>query len=328
MTDFSKYEELLGINCFSVIKNYTAVKKKERIYNREVSEKVRELSDAFAKEKDTNKLLSILSEFYRKYGVGKLGLNKAFRVRSGGGDLLAPINFTGSVVLDDLVGYEEQKRLLKENTEAFIAGRPANNVLLYGDAGTGKSTSVKAILNEYYKDGLRMVEIYKHQCKYLSRVIDEVKDRNYKFIIFMDDLSFEEFETDYKYLKAVIEGGLEPRPDNVLIYATSNRRHLIRETWKDKGDIDSDDLHRNDTVSEKLSLADRFGVSIGYFRPRPAEYLNIVKELAKKSGKIKMSDEELSAKASTWAIRHGGYSGRTAKQFVDNLLGAEEKDED
>ena len=149
-----------------------------------------------------------------------------------------PINNTEDVRLDDLIGYEIQKQKIVENTEAFVAGRKANNALLFGDSGTGKSTTIKAIINEYYDQGLRMIEIYKHQFQDLSQVISQIKNRNYRFIIYMDDLSFEEFETEYKYLKAVIEGGLEIKPDNVLIYATSNRRHLIRETWTDRTDLE------------------------------------------------------------------------------------------
>ena len=181
------------------------------------------------------------------------------------------------------MGYELQKGKLIANTEAFIKGKKANNVLLYGDSGTGKSTSIKAILNEYYKDGLRMIEIYKHQFKDISDVIAQIKNRNYKYILYMDDLSFEEFEIEYKYLKAIIEGGLETKPDNVLIYATSNRRHLIRETWGERRQS-VDDVHGGDSMQEKLSLASRFGESIYYGAPDQKEYRIIVKELAKRYG--------------------------------------------
>lgn len=323
--DFAPIEEKLGINCFSVITNYHSVAKKERIFNKSVSEKVQELSELIEKAADVDGVYDVVTDFYKRYGVGMFGLNKAFRVTDGGEELLIPITGTGNVVLSDLIGYEIQKQQLIENTEAFVQGRKANNVLLYGDAGTGKSTSVKAILNQYYDQGLRMIEIYKHQSKDLSRVIDMVKNRNYKFIIYMDDLSFEEFETDYKYLKAVIEGGLEPKPDNVLIYATSNRRHLIRETWKDKNDTENGDIHRNDTMQEKLSLANRFGVSIAYFKPTPKEYQNIVSELMKRHPEIEISPEELRAEANAWEISHNGFSGRTAQQFVDHIVGTRSK---
>ena len=184
-----------------------------------------------------------------------------------------------------------------------------------------KSTSIKAILNQYYDRGLRMIEVYKHQFQDLHDVIAQVKNRNYKFIIYMDDLSFEEFEIEYKYLKAVIEGGLEKKPDNVLIYATSNRRHLIRETFRDKSDRD-EELHTNDTVQEKLSLFARFGVTIYFGGPSKKEFQNIVTMLAKKAG-IQMCEEELLLQANKWELSHGGLSGRTAQQFIDYLLGKE-----
>ena len=194
-------------------------------------------------------------------------------------------------------------------------------MLLYGDAGTGKSTSVKALINEYYDQGLRMIEIYKHQFRDLSAVLGQIKNRNYWFIIFIDDLSFEENEVEYKFLKAVIEGGVETRPDNVLIYATSNRRHLIRETWNDRTDMEHNgDIHRSDTVEEKLSLASRFGVAINYNAPTPREYQDIVRALAARQG-IGMEEKELLARANTWEVRHGGFSGRTAQQFVHYLEG-------
>lgn len=321
--DFSTLENDLGLNCFTIIENYQSVGKKEAIYNKNVSEKVQELSANFEAAQTDDELYKVVTDFYAAYGVGKFGLNKAFRVAEENetGEFLIPITNTSDVVLDDLVGYDSQKKQLVDNTEAFVSGRKANNVLLYGDAGTGKSTSIKAILNQYYDRGLRLIEVYKHQFKDLSRIINEIKNRNYRFIIYMDDLSFEEFETDYKYLKAVIEGGLEPRPENVLIYATSNRRHLIRETWSDNEDVDPEDIHRNDTVQEKLSLSDRFGVKIGYFRPKPNQFYDIVLTLAHRNPNITLSDEELKRQAQIWEVRHGGFSGRTAQQFVDYLSG-------
>ena len=235
-----------------------------------------------------------------------------------------PINNTEDVRLDDLIGYEIQKQKIVENTEAFVAGRKANNALLFGDSGTGKSTTIKAIINEYYDQGLRMIEIYKHQFQDLSQVISQIKNRNYRFIIYMDDLSFEEFETEYKYLKAVIEGGLEIKPDNVLIYATSNRRHLIRETWTDRTDLENNNgMHKSDTMQEKLSLVNRFGVTINYSKPSQKEYFQIVVGLAEKNG-IHMTEEELCAEANKWELSHGGISGRTAQQFINYLAGKQE----
>jgi predicted AAA+ superfamily ATPase len=241
--------------------------------------------------------------------------------------LFQAINNLDQVMLDDLIGYELQKQKLIENTKAFVKGQRANNVLLFGDSGTGKSTSIKAIVNEFYDQGLRMIEIYKHQFKDLSNVIAEIKNRNYRFIIFMDDLSFEEFEIEYKFLKAVIEGGIETKPDNILIYATSNRRHLIRETWKDRNDMEKDqELHRSDTMQEKLSLVNRFGVTIFYERPSQTEYFHIVEELAKGEG-LKIDSDSLKVEANIWEMRHGGISGRTAQQFINHLLTLQQLEE-
>lgn len=323
--DFSELESKLGINCFSQISDYKAVEKKDLMYNKSVSEKVRALSKKLEAAKDEQDFFNAITSFYKDYGVGMFGLNKAFRIGEKGNNEFEflPINNMDQVTLDDLVGYEIQKKKLVDNTEAFVKGNKANNVLLFGDSGTGKSTSIKAIVNQYYDQGLRMIEIYKHQFKYLSAIIAHIKNRNYKFIIYMDDLSFEEQETEYKFLKAVIEGGVETRPDNILIYATSNRRHLIKESWNDRNDQDNtNDRHHSDTVEEKLSLVNRFGVTINYSKPTPKEYFNIVIELAHRSG-VKMSDEELRAEANKWELSHGGISGRTAQQFINYVLGKE-----
>ena len=320
--DFSEIEASLDINCFSIISNYHAVTKKERMYNKNVSVMVRSISKAIEQVKNENEIFQIITDFYQQYGVGMFGLNKAFRIRPNDeGVEFLPINNMESVYLNDLVGYELQKEMLVENTKAFVNGKPANNVLLYGDAGTGKSTSIKAIVNEFYEDGLRMIEIYKHQFKDLSNIIAQIKNRNYRFIIYMDDLSFEEFEIEYKFLKAVIEGGVETKPDNVLIYATSNRRHLVKETWNDRDDMSDDGLHHSDTMQEKLSLVARFGLSICYEKPNQKNYFHIVCELAKKHPELKMSEEELCAEARKWELSHGGTSGRAAQQLINYLLG-------
>ena len=328
--DFSALEQATGLDCFDVIEHFQAVEKKEQIYNKSVSEKVQELSALIEGAKDGAEMFGIVTDFYKRYGVGMFGLNKAFRIspyyESGKSELLEAITTTGDMKLSDLVGYESQKQRLVENTEAFVEGRKANNVLLYGDAGTGKSTSIKAILNQFYDRGLRMIEVYKHEFKYLQRIIAQIKNRNYRFIIYMDDLSFEEFEIEYKYLKAVIEGGLEVKPDNVLIYATSNRRHLIRETWTDRPDAVRDDMHENDTVQEKLSLSARFGLTIGYYRPSRQEYYDMVQILARRHPEITLTDEELKAGAVRWEMAHSQISGRAAQQFINSLLSkAQEK---
>ena len=323
--DFRPIEAALGINCFSLISDYKAIVKKELMYNKNVSEKVQALSLKLETAKDENEFFNYVTDFYKAYGVGMFGLNKAFRVIGGdNGVTFTPINNMDKVMLDDLIGYEIQKKKLVENTEAFVQGRKANNALLFGDSGTGKSTSIKAIVNEYYDQGLRMIEIYKHQFKDLSNVIASIKNRNYKFIIYMDDLSFEEFEIEYKFLKAVIEGGVETKPDNILIYATSNRRHLIKETWNDRNDLESNNgLHRSDTIEEKLSLVNRFGCQISYSKPSQKEFFDIVIGLARKNN-VKMTDEELMAEANKWELSHGGISGRTAQQFINYCLGGRE----
>lgn len=324
--DFAPIEKALGIDCFSRISNYKAIGKKELMYNKNVSEKITALSEKLEQAADENEFFDEITGFYRDYGVGMFGLNKAFRVKEKDGNEveLVAINNMDKVMLDDLVGYEIQKQKLVDNTAAFVAGRKANNVLLFGDSGTGKSTSIKAIVNEFYPQGLRMIEIYKHQFKDLSNVIAQIKNRNYRFIIYMDDLSFEEFEIEYKFLKAVIEGGVETKPDNILIYATSNRRHLIKETWNDRNDMENGNgIHRSDTIEEKLSLVNRFGVTINYSKPSQKEFFHIVTELAHREG-IQMTDEELCQKANAWELSHGGISGRTAQQFINYLAGKEE----
>lgn len=322
--DLNKVDEYLEIECFKYIHNYENSNEKNKYFNKRVRDRIIELADNIEKVEDENGLLEIVTKFYNLSGVGKLGLHKAFRVVTDEEHNvnIKPITNIEHIYLSDLVGYELQKKKLTDNTEAFIEGRRANNVLLFGDSGTGKSSSIKAILNEYYDRGLRMIEIQKHQFGDLFNVIEQIKDRNYKFIIYMDDLSFEEYEIEYKYLKAIIEGGLEKRPDNVLIYATSNRRHLVREKFSDKEER-RDDLHSSDTVQEKLSLSARFGVSIFYVAPNKKEYMNIIKVLAEKYN-VKMDKDELFAEANKWELSHGGLSGRTAQQFINYLLGKQD----
>ena len=281
----------------------------------------RKLADA-----ESNKdFRRIVTDEYEKYGAGIYGLYRAFRVSAGadGSAEIVPIAETVDVTFDDLIGYESQKETLRANTEAFVNGEQANNVLLYGDSGTGKSTSIHALMHDYFDRGLRLVEIGKQTRALLPQVLSEVKKRNYHFIIFLDDLSFEENESDYKELKAMLEGALESREDRVLIYATSNRRHLIRETWGDRSDMEyNEDIHRSDTMEEKLSLASRFGVTIYYSKPDPKEYMNIVRSLAERRG-LQTAGTDLEDEARKWELRHGGMSGRTASQFITWLQGQE-----
>ena len=320
--DFTDVEERLGVSLYSLIRDYVQTDDDRRLYSRRVRDRIQTLSGRLSAAETPEEFKADLDSFYHDFGCGKFGLHKAFRVIHREGETqcqIVPITNIAHIRLDDLVGYEIQKKKLRENTEAFLEGRQANNCLLFGDAGTGKSSSIRAILNEYYDRGLRIIEVYRHQFKDLVDIIAQIKNRNYRFIIYMDDLSFEENETDYKYLKAVIEGGMEKRPDNVLIYATSNRRHLVRETYGDKeGDI-RQDMHTSDTVQEKLSLSLRFGVTIYFGAPVKTEYDGIVLGLALRAG-IDMPQDELLRKAGSWELSHGGRSGRCAQQFIDYLL--------
>lgn len=320
--DFSPMMTRLRVSGFRLILDYTPSSQESKVYNTRIRDRICHLAEQFNENDSPEEMKETLTQFYQDYGVGKFGLHKAFRIENrGNGAEIVPILNIAHVRLDDLVGYEIPKQKLVENTEAFVYGRKANNCLLFGDAGTGKSSSIKAIANEYYDRGLRIIEVYKHQFRDLNDVIAQIKNRNYKFIIYMDDLSFEEFEIEYKYLKAVIEGGLEKKPKNVLIYATSNRRHLVREKFSDKEER-RDDLHAGDTVQEKLSLVSRFGVSIFFCAPDKKEFEHIVEVLAERQG-VSLTREELLLEANKWELMHGGLSGRTAQQFIDYLLGKE-----
>lgn len=318
--DFTGMVEALGISDFDLALNYNCSTRESKVYNTRICKRIVSLAERFSMDSSPSEMKKTLTEFYRDYGVGKFGLHKAFRIvhRDNGADIV-PITNIAHVNLDDLVGYEAAKKKLTDNTEAFVNGKPCNNCLLFGDAGTGKSSSIKAIANKYYENGLRIIEVYKHQFIDLNDVIAQIKDRNYKFILYMDDLSFEEFEIEYKYLKAVIEGGLEKKPKNVLIYATSNRRHLINEKFSERGNVD-DEVHFRDTMQEKLSLYNRFGVTIYFESPSVKEFNNIIIELAKRNG-IDLPEQELLLKAKQWEMSHGGLSGRCAQQFIQYLCG-------
>lgn len=319
--DFTDMTDALSLDAMKLVFDYKASTEESKVYNDRIRRRICDLAETFHNDNTPTQMKDSLTQFYREYGVGRFGLHKAFRVSHGTDDEvnIVPILNIAHVKLDDLVGYDIAKQKLIENTEAFVSGRRANNCLLYGDAGTGKSSSIKAIANMYYDRGLRIIEIYKHQFKDLNDVIAQIKNRNYKFIIYMDDLSFEEFEVEYKYLKAVIEGGLEKKPKNVLIYATSNRRHLVNERFSDRDDA----LHKSDTMQEKLSLVSRFGCTIYFGLPEKKEYQEIVLELAGREG-IDMDKEELLLEANKWEVAHGGRSGRCARQFIDYLLGREQ----
>jgi hypothetical protein len=262
--------------------------------------------------------VSILTDHYVRHGFGDMARYKVFRWDIENG--LIPVRYPDRIQMDDLIGYERQKAVLIQNTEAFVTGKPANNVLLVGSRGTGKSSSVKALLNQYADMGLRLIEITKHDLRHLSAIMQALRDRGKKFILFMDDLSFEEFEIEYRHLKSMMEGGVETKPDNVLIYATSNRRHLVKETWSDRAGANSDDIHSWDTVNEKISLSDRFGITLTFAPPNQDEYLRIVESMARKHN-IRLPLAELRSEAIKWETAHSGRSGRIAQQFIAHIEG-------
>jgi len=262
-------------------------------------------------------ILDKLIEHYVSYGYGELVNHTAFRWHKDKG--LEGIIHCDPIKLTDLIGYDRQKNALIKNTEAFLSGKPSCNVLLVGDRGTGKSSSVKALVNHYFSQGLRLVEVAKHDLPYFHDILKVLGKMGKRFIIFLDDLSFEEFEIEYKHLKSVMEGGIEFKPNNVLIYATSNRMHLIKENWSDRNEINGD-VHSFDTVNEKLSLADRFGITLTYISPNQTDYLTIIEELAAKNN-ITLPLETLRSESLKWERAHAGRSGRTAQHFIMHLLG-------
>lgn len=258
-------------------------------------------------------------EHWRKFGCGDIATYRAFRWDAATKNIVGIRHFE-TIRLDDLIGYAHQKELLTGNTTAFVDGKPANNVLLVGARGTGKSSGVKALVNEYYAQGLRLVQITKPQLKTLPDLMETLRRfMSKRFIIFIDDLSFEESEAEYKYLKSAIEGGVESRPENVLIYATSNRRHLIRETWRDRSE-EQDELYRDDSANETISLSDRFGLIIHYYAPTQAEYLEIIRSMLRRRG-VELDAEQLRIEGLRWEMSHSGRNGRTAQQFVNYYLG-------
>ena len=292
---------------FDFMTNYTPTLKNK-------SESFNELEKNLENLRDVDKIVDVFIAHYKKFGCGDIADYRAFRFDEATKNLVGIKHFE-KIKLDDLIGYAHQKELLTKNTNAFIERKPANNVLLVGARGTGKSSSVKALVNENYSRGLRLVQLTKPQLKFLPEVMETL--RNYagkRFIIFLDDLSFEESEAEYKYLKSSIEGGVESLPQNVLIYATSNRRHLIREK-------DFDDRYNDDSVNETISLSDRFGLIVQYYPPSQNEYLEIISHMLRKNN-IELDAETLRIEGLRWEMSHSGRNGRTAQQFVKNYLGS------
>lgn len=254
-----------------------------------------------------------LSAYYRKNFCGILGKFKAFMWDG----KLVGVKNQDPITFDDLIGYEFQQQQLIRNTEVFVHGRKSNNVLLYGDKGTGKSSSVKALLNKFGDEGLRMINVPKSRIFDISEIMELVSGRGCKFIIFIDDLSFEDTEIEYKHFKSVLDGGVEVQPDNVLLYVTTNRRNLVKETWKDRNDTDGE-VHMSDGIHERQSLADRFGLKITFTAPDKELYTEIVKSIAEKQG-LDIDDEKLIAEANKWDMRQTSRSGRSAKQFITHI---------
>lgn len=247
-----------------------------------------------------------------KYGYGRYAQNRMFILKNGE---TVPVRYPDTQRLSELYGYERERKAVIDNTLALLRGRPAQNVLLYGDAGTGKSSTVKAIVNEYADEGLRLIEVTKEQLRDIPHIIDSISKNPLKFILFIDDLSFSSDDDCFGALKATLEGSVSAREDNIAIYATSNRRHLVKESFSDR---EGDDIHRNDTIQELISLSARFGLTVCFSKPDKKAYLNIVSELAKKRG-IDMDADVLAVKAEAFALRGSGRSARTAKQFVNQL---------
>lgn len=261
--------------------------------------------------KNSQELLEELIRHYRTLGCGVLSKYLAFKYD---GDLLGIDKFD-KVKFSELVGLQYQKDILIENTKAFIDGKKANNVLLFGDRGCGKSSSVKALLDMFSSQGLRLIEVPKAHIADIPSLIAMLSEKPSKYILFLDDLSFESHDKDYKTLKVAMEGQLGAKGDNVLIYATSNRRHLVKETWEDR---EGSDIHKNDQMQQTLSLSERFGISLVFPSPNQREYLDIVKELLNAEGISITAEIEKAAVA--WQMDYGSKSGRCAKQFVNNYV--------
>lgn len=249
-----------------------------------------------------------------KYGYGIYAKNRMFYIDSQGS--IVPVHNPDRTRLSDLIGYERERQTILDNTKALLAGKPAANILLTGDAGTGKSSTVKAVGNELFGDGLRIVEVRKNQLCAIPGILDELSENPLKFVLFIDDLSFQNDDDNFNALKAVLEGSVTAKSSNVVIYATSNRRHIIKEKFSDR---EGDDIHRNDTVQELISLSERFGIHITFSKPGKDTFLEIVRHLAGESG-IDMPKEELELLAERFALERGGRSARLARQFIDGLL--------
>ena len=268
-------------------------------------------------ELDFSKIYADRIHQINQYGYGIYSHYHVFVIKDGS---IVPVEYPDPIRLSQLSGYERERSEVIDNTLALLKGKPANNVLLYGDCGTGKSSTVKAIANEYYPDGLRLIELKKKQLHEIPAIVETISKNPLKFIIFIDDLSFTEDDDDFAALKAILEGSVSSTASNLAIYATSNRRHLVRETFSAR---EGDEIHFNDTMQELLSLSDRFGLTVTYSKPNKELFLSVVRDLAHQYG-LKMSEDEVCTKAEAFALTRGGRSPRVAKQFIEYLKGIEE----
>ena len=294
------------------LNNYHPAKKEQNLFETNLLRRLVEM-------KTITSAARHLLRHYEKWGSGMMARYTAFRIGAGG-TLIGIADFP-VFNWDDLLGYEDQKYKLLTNTQNFMEGRPANNVLLTGARGTGKSTGVKALAAMFAADGLRLIQIGRDQLELVAPVLEKLNEiRSKKFILFFDDLSFDEGESGYKYLKSAIDGSVTAQPDNVLIYATSNRRHLLKETWSDRNDALEAEVYRQDSANESISLSDRFGLILHYSTPSQEEYLQIIDHELRKAG-VHLSKEELRLEGVRWEMEHSGRNGRIANQFVKWYLG-------
>ena len=278
-----------------------------------------DIYDVLYASEDWSEEIEPLAAYYSQSGCGIFNQYRAFRWnRDKAPGYLTGVESPDPIRLSQLIGYERERSVVIGNTLQFLQGLPSNNILLYGDRGTGKSAAVKAILNEYTDRKLRLIEVSKYHLSDLPYIMETLRNRGMKFILFIDDLSFESDETSYRELKSILEGGIEARPRNIVIYATSNRRHLIREYFSERST--ADEVGSQDTLQEKLSLSDRFGITVTFSLPDKEGYLQIAEGLAKQRG-LSVNPQELREKAWKWEMRYNGRSPRTARQFIDHLEG-------
>lgn len=312
-TDLKKLEEISNFCANDII---------EKVNDKDIKKILADMPDwetgtaAAPLTSSWNEQISGLIQFHRTNGYGKYSKHLAFTWRN---NEICPVTAIDPIRLTELKNYEIQRQKVIDNTESFVEGYPANNVLLYGDRGTGKSSTIHALLNEYYNQGLRMIEIPKSAVAELTLIREQIADSPMKFIIYIDDLSFDSNDTSFSELKAALEGSLSGKQPNTLIYVTSNRRHLIKENFSDR----ENDVSRGDTMQEQLSLSDRFGLTITFLNPSKKEYLDIVEKLAADRGLDYVDKDRLFLVAEQWATRKGGRSPRCAKQFVDFVQSCE-----